>query len=92
MTRSAFNTEFDSRIVRVSAGAFGVTRPKLSLDGSLAQTFCLNCGKPMGAVSSVIPPALRGDPSVITVCTDCDGKLGTMPTHARSYVRYKESD
>lgn len=85
---SAINTEFDSRILRVSMGAAGVTRPSV-LTSSLEKVYCLHCGKPGGA-TTVVPPALRGDPGMIYVCLECDGKLGAMPTSAYSFVRYKE--
>lgn len=86
---SSLNTEFDSRIVRVSSGAAGITRPRITPDGALERVFCLHCGAPGGAVSAM-PAALRGDPGVIYVCDDCDGKFGELPTHATSLVRYRE--
>lgn len=82
---SRLNTEFDSRIVRVSLGAGGITRPQISADGGLARIACLNCGAPGGAVSAELPPALRGDPGVIYICPACDGRLGRLPAHAISF-------
>lgn len=88
---SSLNTEFDSRIVRVSSGPAGVTRPRILLDNrDLERVWCLHCGKPGGATTRV-PPAAKGDPGMIYICLDCDGKLGSLPTHATSLVRYKES-
>ena len=85
MTR--LNTEFDSRILRVSSGAAGITRPRIGRKGDLERVYCLHCGKDGGAVT-VIPPAFRGDPGVIYVCDDCDGKFGALPGHAISFERY----
>jgi hypothetical protein len=85
----ALNTEFDSRILRVSSGSAGITRPQIMQDGKLERVFCLHCGKDGGAVT-VIPPAIRGDPGVIYVCNECDGTFGELPTHATSLIRYHE--
>lgn len=85
---SAINTEFDSRILRVSSGAAGITRPQIGRTGTLERVYCLHCGKDGGAVSAVIPAAIRGDPGVIYVCNDCDGTFGELPTHATSLIRY----
>ena len=88
--RRAINTEFDSRVLRVSSGPGGITRPRFTMDGLLQKVSCLNCGKASGAVSASIPPLLRGDPGVIYVCDDCDGKLGTFPAHAMGFERYRQ--
>lgn len=85
----AFNTEFDSRVIRVSSGAFGVVRPRFVGVTTLQKVYCLHCGKPGGA-TDVVPAALKGDPGMVFICDACDGKLGSMPTHASSFVRYKE--
>lgn len=84
---TTLNTEFDSRILRVSSGAAGITRPRIGRMGDLERVYCLHCGKDGGAVS-VIPPSIRGDPGVIYVCDDCDGTFGELPTHAKSLIRY----
>ncbi len=78
------NVEFESRIVRVSSGAGGITRPQITSDG-LTRISCLNCGAPGGAVTADLPPALRGDPGVIYICPACDGRLGRLPAHAISF-------
>lgn len=80
----ALNTEFDSRIVRVSIGAAGVTRPSLAPDG-LERVYCLHCGTPGGYVTAELPPALWHDPGVIYVCPECDAKFGRLPAHAISF-------
>ena len=92
MTRPAsdLNAEFDSRVIRVSSGPAGITRPAITPNGRLQKVYCLNCGKPGGAVSAGIPAFLRGDPGVIYVCDACDGKLGSLPAQAVSLVRYKQ--
>ena len=84
---SSLNTEFDSRILRVSAGYAGMTRPAITPNGALVKVSCLHCGKDGGAVSASIPAFMRGDPGVIYVCLECDGKLGTMPGHAMHFER-----
>lgn len=76
---SPFNTEFDSRILRVSVGAKAVTRPKFTQDGALQKVYCLHCGKDGGAVTSSIPVFLKGDPGVIYICDECHEKLGKLP-------------
>ena len=86
---SAINTEFDSRILRVTSGPAGITRPRHVATTTMQYVFCLHCGKSGGA-TDVVPAALKGDPGMIYVCMDCDGKLGPMPTHASSFVRYKQ--
>lgn len=89
MSGSRFNIEYDSRVLRVSAGAAGVTRPKISQDGHRSRAYCLNCGAPGGAFEAIgadLPIALKGDPGFIYVCDACTGKLGTMPLHAVSFV------
>ena len=93
MTRSAsdLNAEFDSRVLRVSSGSFGITRPGFTQDGRLQKVYCLHCGKPGGAVTAEIPAFLRGDPGVIYVCLECDGKFGTLPAHAISFAGRRES-
>lgn len=95
MTRpaSALNTEFDSRILRVSVGGLAVTRPQFTSDGRLTKVYCLHCGKAGGAVTAEIPAFLRGDPGVIYVCLECTDALGAipgahpLPDYATSHVR-----
>jgi uncharacterized protein YlaI len=84
--RTRFNTEFDSRILRVSMGALGMTRPRVVANG-LERVYCLNCGTTMGAVSEVIPIQLRNVPGVITICGECEHKVGTLPAQAIGYER-----
>lgn len=86
---SAINTEFDSRILRVSTGFGGVTRPRI-LSATLEQVFCLHCGKSGGGATANLPAALKGDPGLIYICGECEAKVGQLPTHATSFVRYKE--
>ena len=86
---SALNTEFDSRVLRVSAGYGGMVRPAITSDGGLVKVSCLNCGKPGGAVSESIPAFMRGDPGVIWVCGACHDKLGLLPAAAISFERYR---
>lgn len=91
---SRFNTEFDSRVLRVSTGAGGITRPRISQDGHRHRTYCLNCGKPAGAVEAIggdLPLALRNDPGVIYICEECDAKMGRLPAHAISFSHRRES-
>lgn len=88
--RERTNREFDSRLLRVTIGAAGVTRPQVTPNGQLAKVYCLNCGKPGGAVSGHIPPALRGDPGVIYICLECDAKMGGLPAHAVGFERRRE--
>ena len=103
--KSRFNTEFDSRITRVSSGPAGITRPSFvqaplndpgapstwgqhALDmGWFERVYCLHCGRSGGAVSADIPTALRGDPGVIYICGECDGKFGRLPAHAIGFER-----
>lgn len=87
---SILNTEFDSRVLRVSTGFGGVTRPHFTQNGALAKVSCLHCGKDGGAVSASIPPMLRGDPGVIYVCDACDGTFGALPAHAIGFERYRQ--
>lgn len=84
------NREFDSRILTVSNGFGGITRPQL-LPGGLEKVSCLHCGKPGGAVTAEIPAPLRGDPGVIYVCGECDATFGKLPAHAISFERRRES-
>ena len=86
---SALNVEFDSRIIRVSTGTAGITRPRFTLSGELQQVYCLNCGRPGGAVTSEIPHYLRGDPGVIYVCGACSGLELNLPPDAISFERYR---
>ena len=85
--RTRFNTEFDSRILRVSVGAGGVVRPKISQNGAMVDLSCLHCGRSAGAVSASIPAPLQGDPGVIYVCLSCESRLGPLPAHAISFER-----
>lgn len=88
---SAINTEFDSRVIRVSSSAAaGITRPSFTQDGAFQKVSCLNCGRPGGAVTADIPAFLKGDPGVIYVCDECDGRLGPLPLHAISFERRRE--
>ena len=89
---SALNTEYDSRIVRVSSGTAGITRPQFTQDGTLQKVYCLNCGKPGGAVTAEVPTFMRGDPGVIYVCDLCEreGKV-RLPPDAISFSRYREA-
>lgn len=89
---SALNTEYDSRIVRVSSGAAGITRPQFTQDGTLQKVYCLNCGVAGGAVTSEVPAFLRGDPGVIYVCGDCEAAGNVkLPPDAISFARYREA-
>lgn len=85
------NREFDSRVLTVSIGPAGVTRPRIGRTGELERVYCLHCGKPGGAVTAQIPAFLRGDPGVIYVCGECDAKFGKLPAHAISFERRRES-
>lgn len=87
---SLVNTEFDSRILRVSSGFGGMTRPSITPNGALVKVSCLHCGKDAGAVSASIPPALRGDPGVIYICDECEAKVGSLPAHAIGFARYRQ--
>lgn len=81
------NTEFDSRILRVSASMGGhVTRPKISRDASLERMYCLHCGKPGGAVTADVPASLRNDPGLIYICDACAGTFGALPASAVSFA------
>lgn len=84
------NLEFDSRVLRTSMGAGGMTKPVVTPNGGLTKISCLNCGRPAGAVSSSIPPALRGHPGVIFVCEPCEAKVGSLPAQAISFERYRQ--
>lgn len=88
---SRLNTEFDSRVLRVSAGYAGMTRPEFTQDGRLQKVYCIHCHKPGGAVTSEIPAFLRGDPGVIYVCPACDGKLGSLPLSAIHFENHREN-
>ena len=85
----SLNTEFDSRIIRVTAGVSGITRPKFDLSGQLQEVYCLNCGRPGGAVTAEIPHYLRGDPGVIYVCGPCSSLNLDLPPDAISFERYR---
>lgn len=87
---SSLNTEYDSRLVRVSVGAGGVTRPEFTPDGGLQKCYCLHCGKPGGYVSAELPPYLRGDPGVVYVCVECESRLGPLPLQAISFDHRKD--
>jgi hypothetical protein len=84
---STINSEYDSRVQRVSIGPAGMLRPRIT-DRGLEPTYCLHCHAPMGAVSSVIPTTLRGKPGVITICTKCEAAMGPLPAHAIGFQRY----
>lgn len=87
---SRLNTEYDSRLVRTSVGAAGVVRPEVTPDGQLTKVYCLNCGKPGGAVSAELPPFLRNDPGVVYVCVECEASLGPLPLQAISFSHRKD--
>lgn len=83
---SGLNTEFDSRILRVSASMSGsVTRPQITSDAKLERMYCLHCGKPGGAVTAGVPAALRNDPGLIYICDACHDTFGGLPAHAVSF-------
>jgi hypothetical protein len=85
------NTEFDSRILRVSTSMGGrTTRPAVSHDGRLEQVYCLHCGKPGGAVTAGVPAFLRHDPGLIYICNACDGTFGKLPAQAVGFEHRKE--
>ena len=102
----AINTEYDSRVLRVSTGFGGITRPRFIdavpdfvLDGmnprgpalgQLERVSCVGCGKPAGAVSAGLPVAQSRDPGVLYLCTPCREKYGSLPLHAISYENRKE--
>lgn len=83
---SAINTEFDSRILRVSSGAAGITRPSVLPQGNV-RTYCLHCGKPAGMVTD-IPPSIKGDPGILIICDACESRIGRLPGHAIHFTRY----
>ena len=90
---SSLNREFDSRIVTVSAGPGGITRPQFTPDGLFQKVYCLGCGKDGGGVTSEIPAFLRGEPGVIYICDACvsEGRVGSLPPDAISLAKYKEA-
>jgi hypothetical protein len=83
--RTRFNVEFDSRILRVSIGAAGVTRPRL-LSNGLEKVYCAHCGKPSGAITADLPLAARHDPAPLIICDACHeankGIPGFLPNEA----------
>jgi len=83
--RARFNTEFDSRILRVSIGAGGMTRPKL-LDKGLEAVYCIHCHKSTGAMTSDMPLAARHDPAPFVLCDACHEANKAIPGFLPSEV------
>ena len=93
MSGASLNTEFDSRIVRVSIGPAGMLRPKILTNG-VEQVYCVHCHKPSGAITSDLPAVARNDPAPLVMCDECvrvNGHLpGFLPSEAISFSHRRE--
>lgn len=100
----ALNTDLDSRVLRVSTGFGGLTRPRFAhyergvasgaqcphcpSPGPIEETHCPSCGASTGAVTAGLPPSLRGSPALTVTCDACDAKYGTKGSVPASALSY----
>jgi len=65
----------DSRVLRTSVGAGGVTAPRLSPDGRHQRVYCVNCGRLAGWAT--LPEG--GLDGIIYICDACESMHGPPP-------------